>query len=149
MMYLSEDLIQLEHYGLGQYTGHEFSTLVNPNRIQQVRIKGPRIKTGINYIDEDPKTHKVYQVIYSNKGYTESFVICKEEYIELVILLALKEKGLNYYEQHFDKPKIMDLVDIAIYGKKETHIVGGKEKPIPTYPDLRPLIAYIRKHMED
>ena len=144
MMYLSEDLIQLDHFGLGQYAGRRFETLINPNRIQAIRIKGPTIKTGVERIDSD----KLYQVIYSFKGYTESFVIDKEEYVWLVILLALKEPGLRYYEKNFNKSKIQELEDIAWYGKKETHIIGGVEKPIPTYPDTRPIIEYIRKHME-
>ena len=144
MMYLSDDLIQLEHFGLGQYAGHNFSTMINPNRIQAIRIKGPRMKTGIDYIDND-KNVKTYQVIYSHKGYTESFLIDEDQYLWLIVLLALKQKGIDYYEQHFADPKMQELEYVATHGKMETYPNGQK---IPSYADPRELINYIRKRME-
>lgn len=92
MTYLSDNLIEIQHLGLGKYEGEIFRTLIIPNRIQTIRIQGPGV-----YLNGPFKGKKTFQIIYSYKGYTESFVIDESEYIEVTVFQAFGIKGLDCY----------------------------------------------------
>ena len=99
MTYLSDNLIEIQHLGLGKYEGEIFRTLIIPNRIQTIRIQGPGV-----YLNGPFKGKKTYQVIYSYKGYTESFVIDEIEYVELTVFQAFGIKGYECFKKNWVGP---------------------------------------------
>lgn len=99
MIYLSDNLIEIQHLGLGKYEGETFKTLIIPERIQTIRVQGPNV-----YLDGPLKGTKTFQVIYSYKGYTESFVIDETEYVELTVFKAFGIKGLECFHENLAGP---------------------------------------------
>lgn len=130
MIYLSEDLIEIQHLGLGQYTGTTFRTMINPKKIQLIRTKGPNV-----HLEGENVGKKVYQIIYSYKGFTESFVIESYEYIQIIIYLATGKRGWDYYMTH---PEDKRLGDFEFKALNELH-----GQPDDT-PNAGELMAYIR-----
>ena len=128
MIYLSNDLIEIQHLGLGQYSGTNFKTMINPNRIQLIRTAGPKV-----HLEGENTNKRVFQVIFSHRGFTESFVIEGWEYIRLMIFLALGYEGFNYYMTHDDN-----------------NIKRFEEKALDGYPDPDPgaLVFYIKGRLE-
>lgn len=131
MIYLSDNLIEIQHLGLGKYSGVNFKTLIIPKRIQTIRVQGPNV-----YLDGPYKDKKTYQVIYSYKGYTESFVIEDWEYIRIMIFLSLGYEGLNYYMTH-DDDNIKRFEEKALNGRSD-----GEHDPNPGL-----LVAYIKEKL--
>lgn len=99
MIYLSDNLIEIRHLGLGKYEGDTFRTLIIPERIQVIRVQGPNV-----YLNGPLKDTKTYQVIYSYKGYTESFVIDEIEYVELTVFKSFGIKGYECLKKNWSGP---------------------------------------------
>ena len=133
MIYLSDHLIEIEHLGLGRYNGEKFRTMINPERIQTIRTKGPDV-----HLEGPTEGLKTFQIIYSYKGYTESFVVEDHEYIKVIIFLALGKEGFNYYMTHGDR-------NIERFTDKALQTIYGREDDSP---NAGILVSYIRDQLE-
>ena len=134
MIYVTDDLIEVQHLGLGQYAGTKFRSIIDPHRIQLIRTKGPTIR-----LKGDDALKHVFQVIYSNRGYTESLVIESYEYIQLLIFLALGKRGYDWFMANPDDHHVNDYVNRAL--SKST--VNPEDGPSP-----RILIWYIKQKLD-